>query len=423
MSEINKKNLQKILKYVFFLVAGAIILYWLLHETERVKSVFATVMSIVSPFILGATIAFIINVPMRALELKLTFIASDNLRRIVALVLAMIILLLVLAFVFVLLIPQLAETVESMVPKIYQFVLRTEEKIDLFLVENPELMEWITANTDFESFDWGSLVEKAVTMIGNSISAILTSTFSAIGSIVRAVFNLVIAIVFAFYCLYQKETLARQGRKLLYAFLPEYVSDYIVRIMRLSNSTFSNFLSGQCLEVCILGAMFAIAMAIFRMPYILLVSVLVAVTAFIPLVGAWIGCVLGAFLIFVDNPLLAVWFVVMFLIIQQIEGNMIYPRVVGNSIGLSGMWVLVAITIGGSLFGIVGMFLMVPFSSVIYTLVREIANRRLACRPVPTEKLMNQPPELRSRFKEKRQQTKEKMAKRKSERDIQKKQK
>lgn len=423
MSEINKKNLRKVLKYVFFLVAGAIILYWLLHETERVKAVSAAIMSIVSPFILGAAIAFIINVPMRALEQRLTFISSDNLRRLIALVLAMIMVLLVLAFVFVLLIPQLAETVESMIPKLYQFVLRTEERINLFLNENPELMDWVTTNTDFENFDWGSLVEKAVTMIGNSISAILTSTFSAIGSIVRAVFNLIIAIVFAFYCLYQKETLARQGRKLLYAFLPEYVSDYVVRIMRLSNSTFSNFLSGQCLEVCILGAMFAVSMAIFRMPYILLVSVLVAVTAFIPLVGAWIGCIMGAFLILVENPLLAVWFVVMFLIIQQIEGNMIYPRVVGNSIGLSGMWVLVAITIGGSLFGIAGMFLMVPFSSVIYTLLREIANKRLACRPVPAEKLMNQPPELRSRFKEKRQQTKEKIAQRKSEKENLKKQK
>ena len=168
--------------------------------------------------------------------------------------------------------------------------------------------------------------------------------------------------------------------------------------------------------VCILGAMFAVGMAIFRMPYIPLVSVLVAVTAFIPVVGAWIGCVLGAFFIFVDNPMLAVWFVVLFLIIQQIEGNLIYPKVVGNSIGLPGMWVLVAVSVGGALLGVAGMFLMIPFVSVLYTLLREVTNQRLSERPVCAEKLMHQPPELRYRLKEKRQLTKEKIAQKKSER-------
>ena len=416
MSELNLRALKKVLISVFLLLSGAIVLYWILHETERVNSVFSTIKNIVSPFLLGAAFAFVINVPMRAIEGKLAFISSNNLRRLAAVVLSIIVISLIIALVFVLLIPQLISTVESMIPKVYQFVLRVEAGINSFLSDNPELMEWISVNTDFENFDWGGLVEKAVTMVGNSVSAILSSTFSAIGSIVSAVFNFIIAIVFAFYCLFQKETLARQGRKLLYAFLPEYVSDRIVQVMRLSNATFSNFLSGQCLEVCILGAMFAVGMAIFRMPYIPLVSVLVAVTAFIPVVGAWIGCVLGAFFIFVDNPMLAVWFVVLFLIIQQIEGNLIYPKVVGNSIGLPGMWVLVAVSVGGALLGVAGMFLMIPFVSVLYTLLREVTNQRLSERPVCAEKLMHQPPELRYRLKEKRQLTKEKIAQKKSER-------
>ena len=248
------------------------------------------------------------------------------------------------------------------------------------------------------------------------MAQILSGTVSAIGSVANVLVELVIGIVFALYCLFQKETLARQGRKLLYAFTPERFADRIVRVLRLSNSRFSNFLSGQCIEVCILGALFAVSMAIFRMPYIPLVSVLVAVTAFIPVVGAFVGCVIGAFLIFVNDPLQAVGFVAMFLILQQIENNMIYPRVVGTSIGLSGMWVLVAIAIGGELMGVAGMFLMIPLASVIYTLLQEATHKRLDKRQIDENKLQAQPPELKSHFKENREKRKAKWALKKLER-------
>ena len=157
-----------------------------------------------------------------------------------------------------------------------------------------------------------------------------------------------------------------------------------------------------------LGCLFAISMAIFRMPYIPLISVVIAITAFIPIVGAWTGCVLGAFLIFVEDPLLAVWFVIMFLIIQQVENSMIYPRVVGTSVGLSGMWVLVAVTVGGKLMGVLGMFLMIPLVSVLYTLLREYTHKKLENTSVDEEKLRPQPPELSSKFKEKREFNKQK---------------
>ena len=160
------------------------------------------------------------------------------------------------------------------------------------------------------------------------------------------------------------------------------------------------------MEVVILGSMFAVSMAIFRMPYIPLVSVLVAVTAFIPVVGAWVGCIFGAFLILVANPIQAVWFVLMFLILQQIENHLIYPRVVGTSIGLSGMWVLVAVSVGGSVMGVAGMFLMIPLVSVAYTLLSEITNKRLATRNIDADKLQAHPPELKSKFKEKRERKK-----------------
>lgn len=402
--EINKKTFRNIILIVF----SCIVLYWFLNETERVKAVLTIVKGVFSPFILGAAIAFILNVPMRAFERLLKGIKKPGLRRLAAVVLTFVALLLVLALVFWLLIPQLIETIQSLIPKLQNFVINVELYIAKVLNDNPELMDWIAKNTDFENLDWAGLVEKVLSMLGNSLSTIVQSTFSALGTLAGAVFDFFIAIVFAIYGLFQKENLARQGRKLVYAFLPEKISDRIVRILRLTNATFSSFLSGQCVEVCILGCLFAVSMAIFRMPYIPLVSVLVAVTAFIPVVGAWVGCIFGAFLILVANPLQAVWFVIMFVVLQQIENNMIYPRVVGTSIGLSGMWVLLAVSIGGELMGVAGMFLMIPVASVIYTLLQEATRNRLANNSVPEEKLIPQEPALKSKFKERR---KEKAAK------------
>ncbi len=398
MIELNKKTLRN----VFLCVIGGILVYWVLHESDRAKVLYDTVMGILSPFLTGAAIAFILNVPMRGFESLLKKVPNKPLRRVIALILTVICVLVVLAGVFWLLIPQLIETIQSLIPKLYDFFLQLEKTGREFLEENPELMEWIYKNTDFEKFDWAGLVEKALNIVGNSVSTILQSALTAIGSVASAMVEAVVALVFAIYCLFQKETLARQGRKLLYAFLPEGASDYIVRVLRLTNSTFSNFLSGQCVEVCILGSMFAISMAIFKMPYIPLVSVLVAVTAFIPIVGAFVGCIVGAFFIMVHDPVMAVGFVIMFLVLQQIENNVIYPRVVGSSIGLPGMWVLVAVSVGGEIMGVAGMFLMIPMSSVLYTLMREWTNRRLQGRDIAPEKLIEQPPELRSRFKAKR---------------------
>ena len=200
-------------------------------------------------------------------------------------------------------------------------------------------------------------------------------------------------ICFALYCLVRKDILARQGKRILYSVLPERISDEVVRIFRLTNNTFSSFISGQCLEACILGCLFAVTMAIFKMPYIPLVSVIIAVTALIPVVGAFAGCVLGAFFILVNDPIQALTFVAMFLVIQQLENNLIYPRVVGTSIGLPGMWVLLAVSVGGELMGVGGMLVMIPLTSVLYSLMREFTDKRLAQRNIPQEKLDNPPPE------------------------------
>lgn len=403
MLEVNKKTILRI----FLGTAGCIILYWLLNERENVKHVFSIAMNILSPFITGGCIAFILNVPMRFFENKLLRISGAGLRRAVALILTFIAIAIVLGGVFILLIPQLVETVEMFIPAVYDFILDLGAIIEEVLTENPDIMD-LVQGTGGQTLDWSAFAQKIVSVLGDSVTTIFQGAVSTIGSVASFAMDLFVAIVFAVYCLFQKETLARQGRKILYAFTKERFADRVVHILRLSNSTFSNFLSGQCIEVCILGVMIAVAMAILKMPYIPLVSVLVAVTAFIPIVGAWVGCVVGAFFMLVNDPMQAVWFLVMFLVVQQIEGNLIYPKVVGTSIGLSGMWVIVAISVGGDLFGVAGMLLMIPFASVIQTILREEVAVRVYHRKINPEKLEAQPPILKSHLKENREKNKEK---------------
>ena len=380
---IEKKTLQKL----FFAAAGCVVLYWVLHETEQFKNIWKSITDIISPFVLGAALAFILNVPMQAFEGWLKGIKKDGWRRALAMLMTFVSIGLVLFGVFRLLIPQLVETFNSLVPKLVEFFSRMEQNFRAFLAKNPELLDWFYANTGLENVNWGDLIQKAAAVLSNSVSVIAAGAFSAVGSLTGAIVNVFIGIVFALYCLSCKEKLVRQGKKVLYAFLPERISDEALRILRLTNSTFSGFISGQCLEAVILGCLFAVAMAIFRMPYISLISVLIGVTALVPLVGGFVGCFFGAFFILVNDPVQALIFVIMFLVIQQIEGNLIYPKVVGNSIGLPGMWVLVAVTVGGELMGVAGMLVMIPVTSVLYALLREVTNKRLERRNISPEKL------------------------------------
>jgi predicted PurR-regulated permease PerM len=223
----------------------------------------------------------------------------------------------------------------------------------------------------------------------------MSTTVAAVVSLGTGIFNGILSLVFGLYCLARKEILARQCRRILYSILPEHACDEIIRVFRMTNATFSRFISGQCLEAVILGSMFAVSMAILKMPYVALISVIISVTALVPIVGAFAGCFIGAFFILVVDPIMAFWFVILFLVLQQIEGNLIYPKVVGSSVGLPGMWVLVAVTIGGELMGVGGMLMMIPVASVCYALAREFTDSRLEHRNIPREKLQDQPVDLR----------------------------
>lgn len=393
--QIDKKLLHK----VFLLIAGCLTFAWLLLDTARATKVFTTIWDLFAPFFVGACIAFVFNVPMRAIERQLDGIRKPGFRRGLAIVLTIAALALVIMFVVELLIPQIQTTTASLAVKLPAFVERTAASLMQLMEENPDVRDWILATFDLQSLDWSTILTNSLTFLGNQASSFMGGAVSVIGTVTSGVITIVVGIAFSVYCLSRKEILARQGRRILYSILPEGVTDEIIRILRLTNATFSNFISGQCLEACILGCLFAIAMTLFGMPYAPLVSVVIAVTALVPVVGAFVGCILGAFFILVDNPIQAVTFVVMFLIIQQLENNLIYPRVVGTSIGLPGMWVLVAVTIGGDLMGVGGMLLMIPLTSVLYALAREFTDKRLAKRGIPEEKLQDHPPEIKSQFK------------------------
>ena len=385
--EMNGKNLRRI----FLGVAGCIILYWLLHETERLFALLKGITGILSPFIIGAALAFALNVPMRGIESLLKKVEKRGLRRALALILTLLAVLLILFGVFYLLIPQLLETIESIVVQMPDFINRMRVSVFEYLENNPKIMQWLTDYTDFESINWGELVQSGIDLVASGLGGIMSKTITFVVSLGTGIFNGILSVAFALYCLVRKEILARQMRRVLYSILPEKVTDEIIRIARMTNITFSKFLSGQCLEAVILGAMFAVTMSIFRMPYVALVSVIISVTALVPIVGAFVGCIIGAFFILVVNPPMAFWFIVMFLILQQIEGNLIYPRVVGSSVGLPGMWVLLAVAVGGDLMGVGGMLLMIPLVSVLYALAREFTTSRLEKRNIPYDKLMEQP--------------------------------
>ena len=399
---------KKTIKTLILGIMGCIFLYWFLNDMERVKAIAGGILSMLQPFLVGACIAFILNVPLRAIEKQIRRVPKLPADRSISIMLTLACVGLVVALVGRLLVPQVRETVEIIAQQFPPFVAKVETHIRHFLAENPQVEQWLWENTDLEKLDWAALAQQGIDLVGDTLGKVLGNTVDVVKSFISSIWNLIISVIFSLYCLGNKEQLSRQGRRILYSILPERVSDELIRIGRLANTTFSNFISGQCIEVLILGTMFAVAMTILRMPYVPLVSVLVALTAFIPIVGAWIGCALGAFFILVNDPMQAVAFVVMFFILQQVENSLIYPRVVGTSVGLPSMWTLVAVTIGADIMGVAGMVLMIPICSVIYTLGSEFTAERVRLKGIDPEKLKDQPPVLKSKLKEKREKIKRK---------------
>ena len=365
--ELNDTNIKKIRWLVVFTVAVVVI-------GVNYKNVFAVITRLIgflTPFMAGAAMAFILNVPMRAIEKRLPF--KKKAARPISLILSMLLVVGILLVVTFVVTPQLVETVMSLQYSIPAFLEQVRVMAEDLFAQNPEILEYINS----VQIDWKAYMEQMITFLSSGAGTVLSSTFAAAMSIVNGVTTFVIGLVFAIYILLQKETLGRQFIKLGRAFLPDATTDYLLRLFKLTSDTFTNFLTGQCVEAVILGTMFFVTLTVLRLPYALLIGVLIAFTALIPVFGAFIGCVIGAFLMLVANPLDAAIFVVVFLILQQIEGDLIYPHVVGNSVGLPPIWVLVAVTIGGSAMGIIGMLIFIPVCSVFYAVLREVVYKRL----------------------------------------------
>ena len=385
--EWNKQNL----KGALLVVCGGAAFYAALQHLGVVVSALAALVGILAPFLLGGAIAFVLNVPMRAIERHLYPKAKRfaGTRRPLALVLTLLAVAGVLTLASCVIGPGVGEAVSAIAAEVPAAMRRLQAQLAALEEYLPMLEAWME---DLElNIQWSELSKKALALAQSMGSSLLSSGGGLIGGVVSGVSTFVIGLIFSFYILLQKEKLARQGRQVLYGLLPERRADRTLEVLRLANRTFSSFLSGQCMEAVILGTMFVVAMTVLRLPYALLVGVLIALTALIPIVGAFIGCGVGALLIAVADPWKALVVVALFLVLQQVEGNLVYPHVVGSSVGLPSIWVLAAVTLGGKLLGIGGMLLFIPLCSVLYALFRDYVKRRLGERNVPAEKWRDSP--------------------------------
>lgn len=387
--EWNKQTVKSLL----LVVCGGVAFYCGLSHLSVVIGAVVWLLGTLSPFLAGGAIAFVLNVPMRAIERHLRFRGgrSAALRRPLALVLTLVALAGVLALASCVIGPGVKDAVMSIVSQTPAALERLQKQLmglEAYLPQIQDVVEDL-------AIDWKSLSQKAIALAQAWGGSLLSSGGGLMVGVVSGVSTFVIGLIFSFYILMQKEKLSRQGRQVLYALLRPQDADRALEVLRLANRTFSSFLSGQCLEAVILGALFVVAMTICRMPYALLVGVLISLTALIPIVGAFIGCGVGALLIAITDPWKALMFIVLFLVLQQIEGNLIYPHVVGSSVGLPSIWVLAAVTLGGKLMGVAGMLFFIPLCSVLYALFRGFIKGRLAEKKVPARKWLEEPPAQR----------------------------
>ena len=373
--ELRKETVKQIRGLIVF-TALLIVCLW---KYDVVMDAFRFVLNILYPFLLGVAIAFVLSVPMNFVERKLFTERKlpkkykRKYARGVSLLIVLSGVIGLLAIIMFGLIPQLAGTFASLGKSIQDFIPQLQEWADHWFHNNKEIMN-VVNNLEF---DWNKVMEAAMEFLKNGAGSMLESTINTAKNIIGAVGTFFIAFVFAMYILLQKEKLGRQAKKVLFAFVRKGRAEAALEVLALTYKTFSSFLTGQCVEALILGSMFVIAMTLLRLPYALLTGIVITFTALIPIFGAFIGCAVGAFLIFMVSPVQALIFIVLFLVLQQIEGNLIYPHVVGNSVGLPSIWVLAAVSIGGSLMGIVGMLIFIPLMSVFYALFREVVYIKL----------------------------------------------
>ena len=369
--EFNRETIRKIRGLIVFTVAAAVAGV----NYSRLWRLAGEFFHMVWPFLLGGVIAFVLNVPMRQIEKHMKVLKEDSrLKRPVCLIITLLLVSGVLFLVFFVVAPELVRTVMSLQNSIPPFLTGVKKQLEELFASYPEISDYVSA----VEVDWKELLRNTMDFLKRGAGSMLNTTFTAAASIVSAVSTFVIGFIFSVYILLQKEKLSCQLKKLLYAFLPEPAVKRILDVGSLTERTFSSFLAGQCLEAVILGAMFFVTLTVMGLPYALLIGVCIAFTALIPVFGAFIGLGVGVFLMLMADPMDALLFTIVFFVLQQIEGNLIYPHVVGGSVGLPSIWVLAAVTLGGSMMGVAGMLVFIPMCSVFYSLLRDTVNMRLA---------------------------------------------
>ena len=362
-------TVKKIRGLVLFTIVAAVAA---VHYRECL-AVCGRLLHIFFPFLLGAAIAFVLNVPMRQVERLLTGRRErKKWHRPASLLITIILVAGVLFLVVFVVTPEVLRTMVSLSSSIPAFMEKTLRQAETLFAQYPQIVDYL--NTI--EIDWPGMLRQIVDFLRNGATSVLDTTVSAAVSIVSGVTNFGIGFIFSIYILLQKEVLCSQAKRLVRAFVPERTAVIVIGIMRKTERTFSSFLAGQCAEALILGTMFFVTMTVLKMPYALLIGVLIAFTALIPIFGAFIGCAVGVFLMLMVSPFATLEFVAVFFILQQIEGNFIYPHVVGNSVGLPSIWVLMAVTVGGSLMGVVGMLIFIPLCSVLYSIMKSEVRRR-----------------------------------------------
>ena len=370
-------------RFFLFLSTFTVALLLCANHVSEILGWIMTALMIVSPFVVGACMAFIISVPMRLFDRILKRkrksgepVVNDQTRKPLSLVLSILLLLFILVLFGSIVVPQLLDTVASLAGSVMRFVPTAQRWIT-------EIMTWLEGYPEIHDAvaplvpDLNQMASSLISFVQKYAGIMVSSLVSNVSSLFGSATDVIISFVFAIYILLQTKTLSRQSKKLLYAFLPKRFCDNVIRIARMAHKTFFSYVTIQCTEAVILGVLCFIGMALFRFPHALVISVIMLFCALIPIYGAIISCVIGAFLVLIESPMQAIGFVVFILVLQQIETNVIYPRVVSTSINLPSMWVMLAVTVGGGMFGVVGMLTAVPVCSIAYTLLAEAARFRL----------------------------------------------
>ena len=367
-------------KKVIFTGLVLIVAYFALYHIDKLWGGLKYLVNVFMPFILGAAIAFVLNVPLRWIERglfknreKYSGRTWNGLRRALALVITILGAFVLLALLIYMVAPQLADTVSQLVRQIPPGIKNISNWAEEAFNKYPVIQEIIEELAE----SWQEILESLTASIKTAVNGALEGGINAVTGIVSGVVNFLIGFIFSLYILVQKEKLGLQAKKILYAFFDVKFAKEILEVAELSSKTFSNFISGQCVEAMILGLMFGVSMLLLGLPYASLISVLIGALSLIPIVGAFIGCGIGVLLILLVSPMKALIFLGLFLVLQQIEGNLIYPKVVGGSVGLPGIWVLVSVTVGGTLFGVKGMVVVIPLVSVCYALFRRYIYKKL----------------------------------------------